>query len=78
MITAKYKGKVNKDVSYIASIYAPCSPMISGMPAIVSIGKNNNCEIIVDNCAPYDIIIDRNDILSIMDMETDELIPLED
>ncbi len=52
--------------------------MISGMPAIISIDKNNNCKIIVDNCAPCDVIIDRNDILGIMDTETDDLIPLED
>jgi hypothetical protein len=31
-----------------------------------------------DNCAPYKVIIDRNDILGITDIETDDLIPLED
>jgi hypothetical protein len=40
--------------------------------------KNNNCKIIVDNCAPYDVIIGRNDILGFMDIETYELIPMED
>jgi len=78
MITAKYKGKVNNSVNYIASIFAPQTPIISGMPAIVSIDKNKNCNIIVDNCALYDMVIDRNDILGIMDSETDDLIPLKD
>jgi hypothetical protein len=78
VITAKYKGKVTKDVTYIASIFAPKSPTISGMPAIVAIDKNNNCKIIVDNCAPYDVTIDRNDVIGFMDTETDELIPMED
>ncbi len=78
VITAKYKGKVDKNVNYIASIFAQRTPIISGMPAIVSIDKNNNCKIIVDNCAPYDIIIDRNEILGIMDTESEDLIPLED
>jgi hypothetical protein len=32
----------------------------------------------VDSCAPYNVIIDRNDILGIMDIETDDLIQLED
>jgi hypothetical protein len=32
----------------------------------------------LDNCAPYDVIIDWNDILGIMDIETNDLIPLED
>jgi len=44
VITAKYKGKVSKDHNYIASIFSPKTPMISGMPAIVSINKNNQQE----------------------------------
>jgi hypothetical protein len=78
VITANYKGKVDTNCNYIANIFTPKTPMISCMPAIVSIDKNNNCKIIVDNCAPYDVIIDRNDILGIMDAEPDTLIPLED
>ena len=75
---AKYKGKVSQEHNYIASIFSPKTPMISGMPAIVSIDKNNNCKIILDNCAPYDVTISRNDILGIMDTEPDEPIPMED
>ncbi len=78
VITAKYKGKVNKDMTYIASIFVPKTPTVSGMPAIISIDKNNNCKIILDNCAPYDITIDRNDVIGFMDIETDQLIPMED
>ncbi len=78
VITAKYKGRVNKDMTYIAFIFAPKLPTVSGMPAVVSIDKNNNCKIIVDNCTPYDIIIDRNEVIGFMDVEKDELIPMED
>jgi hypothetical protein len=78
VITAKYKGKVNMEMTYIASIFAPKTPTVSGMPAIISIDKNNNCKIILDNCAPYDITIDRNDVIRFMDIETDQLIPKED
>jgi len=78
VITAKYKGKVNKDNNYIASIFSPRTPMISGMLAIVSIDKNNNCKIVLDNCAPNDVTISRNDILGIMDAEPDAPIPMED
>ncbi len=39
VVTAKYKGKVNKDMTYIASIFVPNTPTISGMPAVVSIDK---------------------------------------
>ncbi len=40
------------------------------MPAVVSIDKNNNCKIVIDNCAPYDVTIDRNDIIGLMNKET--------
>jgi len=78
VITAKYKGKIQKDINYIASIYASRMPMLSGMPAIVSIYKNNNFKLVIDNCAPYDICIDRNDVTGLMDLETEQLTPLED
>ena len=48
------------------------------MPAIVTVDKNNNCKIVIDNCAPYDVTIDRNDILALRDRETEQLQPLED
>ncbi len=59
-------------------MFAPKTPTVSGMSTVVSIDKNNNCKIIVDNCAPFDVVIDNNDILGFMDIETDPLIPMED
>ncbi len=52
--------------------------MLSGMPTIVTIDKNNNCKLVSDNWAPYDITIDRNDVIALMDIETEQLQPLED
>jgi len=78
VITAWYKGKTEPNVHFIASIFAPKNPMLSGMPIIVTMDKNNNCKIVINNCAPYDITIDRNDILALMDRETEQLKPLED
>jgi hypothetical protein len=78
VITAKYKGKVVKATNYIASIFSPKMPIVSGMLAIVSIDKNNNCKIVLDNCAPYNVTISRNNILGIMDAEPDDPIPMED
>jgi hypothetical protein len=52
--------------------------MLSGMPAIVTVDKNNNCKIVIDNCAPYYVTIDRNDVIALMDRETEQLQPLED
>ncbi len=50
--------------------------MQSGMPAIISV--DYNCNIVINNCAPYDITLERNDIIWLMDTETEELLPLED
>jgi len=74
----KFKGKIQKDVNFIASIYAPRTLMLSGLPAVVSIDKINNCKLVIDNCAPYNVTIDRNDIIGLMDVETEQLQPLED
>jgi superfamily II helicase len=52
--------------------------MVSGMPSIVNIDENNICNIIVENCATYDVTLERDDILGIMETETDELVPLTD
>jgi hypothetical protein len=60
---------MQKDVNFIASIYAPQTPMLSGMPAVVSIDKNNNCKSVIDNCALWDVTIDRNDVIRLMDIE---------
>jgi len=45
---------------------------------MVTVDKNNNCKILINNCAPYNVTNDRNDILSLMDRETEQLQPLED
>ncbi len=36
VIMAKYKGKVDNSVNYIANIFAPKTPIISGMPAVAN------------------------------------------
>jgi len=51
--------------------------MVSGMPSIVNVDENNICNIIVENCAPYDVTLERDDILGVMETE-DELVPLTD
>ncbi len=77
ILNIKYKGRVDKETSYIASIHASRTPFILGIPAIISKDKNNNCKINVNNCAPYDVTIDRNDIIGLMDIESKTLSPME-
>ncbi len=76
IVTARYKGKTEPNIHFIAGILAPKNSMLSGMPAIVTVDKNNNCKIVIDNCAPYDVTIDRNDVIALMDRETEHLQPL--
>ncbi len=48
------------------------------MPSIVNIDKNNICSIVVENWAPYDVRLERDDIIGVMETEQDELVPLMD
>ncbi len=52
--------------------------MVSGMPSIVNIDENNICNIVVENCAPYNVTLERDNILGVMETEQDELVPLTD
>ncbi len=52
--------------------------MVSGMPSIVNIDKNNICNIVVENCVSYNVTLERDDILGVMETEQDELVPLMD
>jgi hypothetical protein len=48
------------------------------MPAIISVDQNKNCKVMVENCAPYDLTIERNDLIGILEIEEEELIPFTD
>jgi hypothetical protein len=78
VIKAKYTGKAEPGATYIANICTPSTPMISVMPSIVSVDENNICNINIKNCAPYDIMLERDNILGIMEIEKEDLIPLTD
>jgi hypothetical protein len=41
----------------------------------LNLDKNNICNIIVENCAPFDVTLERDDILGIMEIEEEELVP---
>jgi hypothetical protein len=78
IIIIRYKEKLIKDATYIANIHAPRIPALSGMVPIVTIDKNNNSKVVINNCAPYYITIDRNDVLCIIDLEHYNLTLMED
>jgi hypothetical protein len=35
-----------------------------------------NCKIIIDNCAPYDIVLPRNEIRGVLQFEPEQCLPL--
>ncbi len=58
VIKAKFNGTRDEKAIYKANICAPRTSMVSGMPSIVNIDENNICNIIVENCAPYDVTLE--------------------
>jgi hypothetical protein len=46
------------------------------MPAWVTLDGYKNCKLIIDNCAPYDITIPRNEILGVLEFESEQCLPL--
>ncbi len=78
IVNARFNGEIQKDKTYIANIHCRSNPTISGMLAVVSMDNNNNCIVIVENCALYDVTISRNDLMELIEIEEEKLIPLTD
>jgi len=76
VISSKFKGNVCNTDKPIATVHAPQNPTISGMPAWVTLDKYKNCKMVIDNCAPYDVVIARNEILGVLEFEPEECIPM--
>jgi hypothetical protein len=76
IVTAQFQGQTHKEKTYIATIHCPRNPRITGVLAIVSIDENSNCQVMVENCAPYEVTIERDDLMGLVEIEDDELIPL--
>ncbi len=51
---------------------------MTGVLSLVTIDSNQNCKVVIENCAPYEVAIERNDIMGIIKMEEDKLFPLTD
>jgi hypothetical protein len=76
--TMKFNGETHPDKAYVAMIHCPGAPTLTGVPSLVSIDSNQNCKIIIENCAPYEVTIERNDLMGIVEIEEDEMYPLTD
>ena len=76
VISSKFKGNICDTAKPIATVHALQNPTISGMPAWVTLDKYKNCKMVIDNCAPYDVVIARNEILGVLKFEPEECIPM--
>jgi hypothetical protein len=47
IVKAKFKGTREEKATYVATICAPRTLMISGMPSILNVDENNICNIVV-------------------------------
>jgi hypothetical protein len=78
VVKAKFKGNRDAQATYVANICKPRTPMISLMPSIVTINDNYICNINVKICTCYNVTLEPDDILGIMEIEEEELIHLTD
>ncbi len=78
IISARTFENLNDTTNYIAGICAPRTPMIMGSPAWASFNVNNHCQLMLQNCAPYDVTIESGDMVGIIDLEEKDLVPLND
>jgi hypothetical protein len=78
IISTKFNGESHPDKTYIATIHCPGAPTLTGVPSLVSIDSNQNCKIVIENCAPDEVTIERNDVMGIIEMEEDEMYSLTD
>jgi hypothetical protein len=76
VIKTKFKGITSNTAKPITIIHASQNPTVSCKPAIVSMDKYNNCKVIIENCAPYDITLARNEILGVFKLEHKQCLPL--
>ncbi len=75
IITTKFNRETHPDKTYIAMIHCPGAPKLTGVPSLVSIDSNQNCKIIIENCAPYEVTIERNDLMGIIEIEMTRCTP---
>ncbi len=72
LLNARFNGEIQKDKIFIANIHCLSNPAISEILAMVSMDNNNNCKVIVENCAPYDVTIERNNLMGVIKIEEEK------
>jgi len=78
IVMTKFNKEMHPDKTYMATIHCPGAPTLTGVPSLLSTDSNQNCKIVIENCAPYEVTIERNDIMGIIEIDEDEMYPLMD
>jgi hypothetical protein len=73
IISTKFHGITHPDKTYITTIHCLGFPTLTGVPSIVNIDYNQICKIIIDNCVPYKVTIERDDLMGLIKIEEDEM-----
>jgi hypothetical protein len=76
IVTTKFNGEMHPEKTYITTIHCPGTPTLTGVPSLVTINNDQNCKVVIENCALYEFTIERNDIMGIIEIEEDKLYPL--
>jgi len=76
IINAKFKGTICNSARPVATVHASTNPTISGMPALVTLDKYNHCKLVIDNCAPCEVTLARNEVLGVLEFKPDKCIQL--
>jgi hypothetical protein len=80
VINVRYQGDSNANANYITNICTLRTPMILGVSSIVTFDRDNHCKIVLENCTPSDVMIERGDLIGLIEIKEEELIliPLTD
>jgi len=68
IVTTKFNGEMLSKKTYITTIHCPGSSTLTGVPSVVSFDENNNCKVMIKNCAPYEITIERYNLLGLLEI----------
>ena len=72
IIKVRYNGETQKGRASIATIRSDESCLITGGPALINILDQNLCYIEVENCAPYEMRLDRGSTIASVEHEWED------
>ena len=59
IVTTKFNGETHPHKTYIVTIHCPGSPTLTGVLSLVTIDNDQNCKVVIENCSPYEVTIEK-------------------